>query len=702
MRVPAPRALAAACLLAACSSPAKDPPRKPQRTYTFKALSGVSMGAIGTAFLAGSGDHAKDIDAIGSLGGPLDAAWFLGRLEHLQMGGFCSYDKLVALARSAPEKLNDPGALDCMKSEPTQGNELPEDFNHWNFTTNGGSFDRTEYLDIFWDLSLALGNPLFYNPDSPAFPVKELTRATFGPDLCDHPVVLDEAHGHKLYNKEYNPTGEYPVITFCDGEEPILYCNDAAKTAVDYCSPLSPAAFCQALGATGVKEAGKGSNENPDLYYAKKGVYDPCYKHTMPASFELAVDFNRNGRRDYHEPVIANAHERFQDVGKDGCANDREDGKGGCTASGAAGDPNGDDFDPATNPLGTQGDFVREDGEPFDDFGLDGVAATGDYGEGNGTYDDSPTRRHWLDTDFRRKYLAPGSTMPDSVDVYADGGVRDLFNFGYSADVLTSAARGLRPAQSKRFLQFEQLPQEGGGAWDGGIFDALHADYALMGRNTFVRYGDLTVTEAQRRAGNGDHVGTPAQLINRFGTYVKWMSHHWQPALGEPTQIQAVSRRMEGTFFSEKLKAKWNFGIALPPGYDDPANKDKRYPVVSLGHGYGMEAGGMSDLNIIIDSFMSHGDVLPMIFVYPSGRCCHVRDDGTADCRDVDDSGADLDLVPGFHKECRTGTFYVNRQGFTPDDNRPYGEALFELLSYVDANYRTLGPMTVDVPAERP
>jgi hypothetical protein len=677
------------------------------RTLPFRAVTGVSMGGIGAGFFAGS--HHGAVDAVASLGGPLDAAWFLNRVERHQMGGFCPYERLEALAQSNPAALNDPAALDCMKPESTKGYELPQDFNHWRFTTNGGTFDRSAYQDLFWDLSLAMGNPLFHNPESPFYPVPELSRVKLDAALCDAPVVLK-----KFYNAEYNPEGKHDVISFCDGEEPVLYCNDADKTPVDYCSPLvsgeggSPEAFCASKGADKVLEAGKGSNQNPDLYYAKKGVFDPCYKHIEPVAFELAVDFNGNGRRDYHEPVIANGHERFQDVGTDGCANDREDGNGGCTATGASGDPNKDDFDPSTNPLGTEGDYVRQEGEPYADAGLDGVASTGDFGEGNGIYDDSPNRKHWLEIDFRQNYLKAESRLPYDVDVYADGGYRDLFNFGYSAEVMTSGPRGLRPDETKSFTSYLDIPRVNGGTWEGGIFDALQADYAKMGRNVFVRYGNPAATDREIRAGDGDHVGTPAQLINRFGLYVKWLSNHWQPYFPEPSAIQGMSRRTQVTYFSDRLGAKVTYGLALPPGYDEPANAEKKYPVVVLGHGYGMNAGGMSDLNLIIDSFMSHGDIIPMIFVYPSGRCCFTRPDGSADCRDEDDDGTPLetktnpDGSPMYTRECRKGSFYVNRQGFKAGDNRMYGEALGEMMEQVGQNYRARPNETVTIKIPKP
>ena len=73
-----------------------------------------------------------------------------------------------------------------------------------------------------------------------------------------------------------------------------------------------------------------------------------------------------------------------------------------------------------------------------------------------------------------------------------------------------------------------------------------------------------------------------------------------------------------------------------------------------------------------------------------------VKPDGSADCRDRDEAGVLLDDKPGYTTECSTGTFYVNRQGTTATDKREYGEALFELLKYVDQNYRTMTPATFE------
>jgi hypothetical protein len=59
------------------------------------------------------------------------------------------------------------------------------------------------------------------------------------------------------------------------------------------------------------------------------------------------IDANGNEVFDYPESVF--------DTGNDNCFDEFEDGSGGCTAEGASGDPNSDNYDEANNPSGTEG-----------------------------------------------------------------------------------------------------------------------------------------------------------------------------------------------------------------------------------------------------------------------------------------------------------------------------------------------------------
>jgi len=234
-----------------------------------------------------------------------------------------------------------------------------------------------------------------------------------------------------------------------------------------------------------------------------------------------------------------------------------------------------------------------------------------------------------------------------------------------------------------------------------GGFQPLQADYSAIGRNVFMLYGKDEVTTAEFRNGDGDHVGTPAQVLNRFQTYIKWMSHHWENVLGEPAYLDGVPHGIPVEFYSNSLKGLRNFNVVLPIGYEAPENANKRYPVFFMGHGYGMDADGMANISAIFDGFASAGYILPMITVYPSGRCCFVKPDGTKDCRDqeLDENGKPQDIDkrhPDYVRECHKGNFYVNRQGFTPGDTTNYGDAIFEIMDYVDEHFRTLPPMTVE------
>ena len=82
-----------------------------------------------------------------------------------------------------------------------------------------------------------------------------------------------------------------------------------------------------------------------------------------------------------------------------------------------------------------------------------------------------------------------------------------------------------------------------------------------------------------------------------------------------------------------------------------------------------------------------------MITLFPSGQCCWVNDAGNKECLDDNDAGVSYQSL-GYHRECDTGSFFVDREGLSgaPGDKTQYAQALFELMQYVDQNYRTMAP----------
>ena len=711
-------------LLAACGGrtakkPAGAPPAPTLRHYTFRAIGGVSMGGMGSSFIGTS--HPDLFDAIGSLGGPMDFSYLLHFIETSDVGGFCTLSQLEALLAQDPTGaiLNQPSALGCMHPPPPQVTpyEHTEDFNHWRYTSNGGNFDRDSYMSLFEDISAAFGNPLSYNPKSTFFaPQVDASVWARGEDLCVHPYVIPgKAHGgaSPLYNAEFNPQGQYDAILFCDGQRPIWYCQDDPTTEIDWCelpagaSPASyPQSYCQSKG--GAAQAGK-SGPNEPLFIAGQGTHDPCYPSTRPMAVALAIDLNGNGKRDYGEPVVVNAHERFQDVGTDGCPDDLEDGKGGCVsdpskspyAQGTA-DPNGDDYDFQQNPFGTENDWRWEQGEPFEDNGLDGVPGTGDYGEGNGTFDVQPAYQQYFAVDPRTNIKnrwpgigADGVHVPQiqRIDYLIDGGVRDVFNFGVSGAQVYGLLRGLLGGSSvARFADFSSWPSASGTAFNDDSFDASLAEWSLIPRDLFTFYGDLNATPSQIAQGDGDHVGTVSQALDRFDAVYYWLSHRWDgvapdvPAGSSPGTF--TDRSSIQTFPSKSLGVDRDFGIVLPPGYDSPENASAHYPVFYVLHGYGMDPAGMMGTELIFDGPMLSGQLRKMIVVFPSGRCCFTNSQ-TGELGCTEDLNGQPRGAP-WVRECDSGNFYVDSQGGPAGQPRAYGQSFLELMKYVDQNYRTL------------
>lgn len=670
-----------------------DPPAT--RHYAFRALGGVSMGAIGTSLLGST--HPDDFDALGMLGGPFDAAYMLGYIERQHLGGFCPYDDLVAILDAHlgdPDVLNDPATTaDCAVHLPaTEPFEHPQSFNDWWFDDNGGTFDRSAYLDLFTDLSLALGNPGSFNDASPFEP-----QGVDGAWTCANPVVVpgtDAGGTQPIYNAEYNPEGRFDVITFCDGEEPIVVCEKTG-VAVDFCSGETPDTWCGADGPAVTPSKDTLKQKWPDTYYAEKGRYDPCRPHTRPLRLALAVDLDGDGERDYGEPVLVNGHERFDDVGTDGCASPDEDGLGGCAPGGAGPwdptsnpDPNGDDYRWDGNPTGTEGDWIREEGEAFGDDGLDGVPATGDFGEGNGTFDLSPNARNYFDHDLRTNLRGWTDAQLDATSIWAEGGIRDIFNFGVNASEVWGGAAARDPAAAW-YQGFDALP----GVPATG-FDFAQVDYEALPRHALLLYGDPDATDQEWRSGDGAHVGTTGQALNRFLAFFGWLSAQWPDGDYTPVSYSFQDLEHVGSFYSDALGSHRMYTVVLPPGYDDPANADRTYPAVYFLHGYGMDPSSMGGVSIILNGYMAEGLLQKMILVYADGRCCFVDDAGNRDC----DEPAGKSFGPEWHRECVKGSFYVNRSGYAPGDDTPYGDSILDLMDFVDANFRTKAP--ADLPVE--
>ena len=616
---------------------AADAGRTVKRRFAFRAVAGFSMGGSGAAVAALR--HPDLFDIVGSMGGEPgpDFAYFLAMLERGLLAGFCT----AADEAAGKGKI---GELCSRERDPLpRQHELLATYEALIYQKGQGvglTLDRDTYTRGLRDMIRAYGNPFYNTPDHPILPVGvPVDTLSKGSALCDAPVVLD-----KFYDRRFNPKGTYPVITFCDGSD---------------------------SGAKGL------------------GIFDPTIVQTTPMQVVLAVDVNANGKRDVGEPVVFRMREPFDDVGADGKPDADEAGYDAQNNP----DPAGDNYHYLHNPNGTEGNWRRDEGEPFEDVGLDGVAGTCqhgsgpecyDEGEGNKTFDRAAMADRWLAHDPTRLYAALSAEQRASLDVWVDGGIRDFLNAHVAGNQFAGRlATGGDPVRI--YDSFKWLTGDAGVQ----LYDFNAVDWANVGRHVYVRYGDPTLSAAQvEQTGDGRHVGTALQIANRTTSFFAYAQQRW-PGGDRDLEHAAVTGthfKKNESFVSPSTKQTRPYAVFLPPGYFEDANKERRYPVVYFFHGYGQQPEDLMALSGIFANYMVSENVAEaqrfqkFLIVYVDGRCR---------------PGGELPLsLTG--DRCEQGTFYVD----APDQqsSAQMETLLLELIDEIDKKYRTRAPEELQVP----
>jgi len=391
-------------------------------------------------------------------------------------------------------------------------------------------------------------------------------------------------------------------------------------------------------------------------------------------------------------------------VGTDGKASKDEAGY----MAGVNEDPAGDDYDPQYNPTGTENNYRYEQGEPYQDVGLDGVPGTKqqpangwqmpgdgyDVGEGDGKFTVSRGLARFWERDAhsiasRWSKDVPGGEVDDTalrrLDIYTDGGTRDLFNFAVDGQHLAGAFKG-RQRQVTYFSDFNQQPGLNPANTSG--FNPSLVPYDDMPGIVLERYGKIDPLQADIDSGSGQHVGTAIEVVDRVRSGLSFILSRWkEPELrtlvldSADDPVDTASQcEIPGTCpfeFPTKTGRKGPIAITLPPGYAHKLEQDRKYPVVYILHGYGQEPDGLAALGGIIRTFMNQpadsmeSRMPKAILVFVDGRC-RVGPDGKA--------------------ECIRGTFFGQSpmaQGAKMED------WWLELMEYVEKNYRTMGDSEV-------
>lgn len=635
-------------------------PTTREREFTFQGITGVSMGSSGAG---GIGLRNPELfDFIAPLGGSNDWIYLTDYIRTYHTGGFCTEDE-----RAVDPEGCAAGASSSRVPPSRQVYEFIQDFEHWHYDDEyrgqGGTFDRQEYAQIFRDLTLMYGNFNTNRTRDPSEPnltppgIPDSRRDMTDAERCATPLVIppcegtapDCAPGTGYIDDEYNPDGQYPAITFCEG----------AELVVD------------------------GERDH--------GVWDPEGEPYYPIEVALAFDIDGDGERGPGEPVVRNGYEPYDDCGLDRLCNPDEEGYDPVDNP----DPAGDDYDYQFNPAGTEGNWLRdgepcepESGEAFLDVGLDGVLGTRqiddggfDDGEGDGCFTLASGRQRMYERNARGLVLEhPISTLQD-LDVFSDGGIRDLFLFGVVHNHFAGAfsARGLplNLYNAHAALRFQ-------GEISDEDFNFTNVDFSEIGKYLHIRYGDPDADEGLLEMGDGGHVGTGPQAVNRILSALAWMSARWPGGDRRIVQDRICTEVRPGCDnqnqfiidFTSSVGRTGPATVILPPGYYDEAYADTCYPIVYFGHGYGMQPEDLIAIGIIIWNFFTSRQIptdkrlQKMIFVFPDGFC----------------RGG----------ECEKGTFYENAPPGTPGGAQ-METFMLELMEHMRDNFRVCEPRSIMV-----
>ena len=613
-------------------APPKRTGPKIKRKFVYRLIAGVSMGG-GMASIIGTRNPDK-FDIIGTLGAPNDLRYLMHYIQKGMLGGFCDLKKMEEAAKN--KKLNSKEAYcEAAAAKPKYKFEYTSHYNNWHYDDAGGNWNRPKLVRVLQDLFLGLGNPGYHNEKSPYWPHSSIpNNRRDTKDRCNNPIRIK---GVKHYL--YNPEGKYDLITYCDGNT------------------------------------------------ARDGIFHPDrpQEHTKPVEIALAVDINGNGKRDYGEPIFNTPFERYDDVGKDGCANDKEDGKGGCGTGKGGEDPNGDDYHPLKNPNGTEGNMAYDEGEPYKDFGLDGIENTKDYGEGDGKFTVTPNFKNVMahsPADLVKGYK---KDQIDRLNIYIDGGIRDLFNFHITALHMLGKIKTHYKDDAKRaqlFDRFISLMPKG-----TEKFDVNALDWSDKGQHVYIRYGNPNATPKEIEQGDGDHVHG-GKILDRLLTFMSFATYHMPKPDLKPEVMNADHKEgiiQNFVYDSKALKRKHLYSVVLPPGFG--TNPKIKYPVIYFGHGYGMDGPGMASFLSLIAPLMADGYITKMIMVSLHGKCQQY----------LPDPNRKGSFIKKRLDACEAGTFFVDGKGIN-NDGPQMEKAFFEIVNEVETKYkgRIRQPETLD------
>jgi hypothetical protein len=372
------------------------------------------------------------------------------------------------------------------------------------------------------------------------------------------------------------------------------------------------------------------TNENArkptTLLNFKDGTYNPdgslpVITFTDPGPYDwvevlLGLDANKNNKLDWlkGEPVIRQFHEPFVDA---------------------------------------NGNGMYDEGEDFDDVGLDGVPGTGDLGEGDKVFTYNPRRANYLAQDPFTHTAEMNFDILQGLNLYIDAGTTDEFQFNIHAENFVRMIADRDPG-----LAF---------TIENGFPEDFPRISHFRQQRVYVRYEgghvgfdkeNLGLSFARAKRGIREAI----TVANRFTTLFAFASDHWPGGEygSDPYELWRYPSKMGVTYFrSPSLGRNMRFGIYLPPGYF--RSRTTYYPILYLLGGYNMSIAGLANSYVksALDLMILSGEIQKMIIVIPDGM----------------------------NYKNQRGHFFVNQIDLERGDR--FMDYFFDLVTYIDDHLQT-------------
>ena len=259
-------------------------------------------------------------------------------------------------------------------------------------------------------------------------------------------------------------------------------------------------------------------------------------------------------------------------------------------------------------------EFEPAAGETFDDLGLDGVAGTGDFGEGNGAFDVDPDRATWLAQDPLSRIAGMTADQLRQQRIYMDVGTRDLFGFEahYANLVATLAAKGLPVVERSGFDGSCLSPPEPTEQfllirYDGGHIGIPAADDILEQLATGDVCGGVLIWQ---------------RLLSLIGFVEQsFPGGDYGPGGLRPTG-DVVTRDVESPALTPPGGATVTRPVVVyrPPAFFNTAGS---FPVVYFLGGYGQSPSDFERVGVLLDLLIAAGEVQNLYFVFLPGQGGH-------------------------------------------------------------------------------